>query len=370
MQEEMISIQIPQGAEVGDELSFYVEGQELSIPVPWRSKPGDVLQIKLGGKTRESDGHMDMHMEDETDESVIPLMTGNHLRLAFPSGNDATSAHNHQPQLGCCSTSADGTFQWLWPASKFVINYMNTSTEFHRMIQDGAPIRSMLELGAGTGMFGLAFADIVSWLSKSHQQTIRQMVLTDMEEAIGPLKANVEINHSIFKGRVQISTLPLTWHSAPVPTTNCTIDYILGSDLLYNCENIPHLVSTLRRLLCKTTNVLLAVRWRKPARERAFFLALSDILTWTMIHGMSPLDFRSYGHPASDESNKYFRQTMVGCNGKAIPLSMIDETATSQMTESEFEEYEALQTQVYLGRVTNVDPDHHPARTPKRPKKV
>ncbi len=42
----VISIQIPEGAEPGDELIFQINDQELSIPVPVGCRKGDVLQIK------------------------------------------------------------------------------------------------------------------------------------------------------------------------------------------------------------------------------------------------------------------------------------------------------------------------------------
>lgn len=355
MQEETISIQIPEGAEAGDELSFFVGGQELSIPVPAHSQPGDVLQIKLGASKKVTDGDVAMEGE-EANETIISMMTGHQLCLA---GNESSKS-KQQPLTG----TADGTFRCLWPASKFVINYMNTSSEFHRMIQDGAPIRSVLELGAGAGMFGMAFADIVSYLSSNN--TSMQVALTDMEEAIDPLRQNVVANCSIFHGRVQFSTIPLTWHSVPMSATSCSIDYILGSDLLYNCKSISDLAATIRRLLSKTSKVLFSVRWRKPIEERAFFVALSDILEWSVVHGTCPLDYRNYGNPACDESNKYFQQTMVCCNGKAVPLSMIDEAATNQMTEVEFVEYEALQTQVYFGQVIDGFKARNKTREPKR----
>ncbi|KAG7349387.1 lysine methyltransferase [Nitzschia inconspicua] len=335
MQEETISIQIPEGAEAGDELSFQIQGQELTIPIPLHSQPGDVLQIKLGGRGDES-------METEEDTS-IQLMTGNQLRLS--SSLDDSEALL-QPSI------ADGTYQCLWPASKFVIDYMNTSSTFHHLIRHAAPIRSVLELGAGQGMFGMAFADIVSSLSSS--SNVVQVTLSDVEDAMDPLRRNVQINQHLYEGRVHFSIIPLTWHSIPIPNAGCSLDYILGSDLLYNIDNIPDLAATIRRLMSKTTKVLLSVRWRKPVEERSFFVALSDILEWEVLHGTCPLDHTMYGNPACNESNTFFQQTMVGCNGQTLPLSMIDEAGTSQMTAVEFEEYEALQTQVYLGRVKDV----------------
>jgi predicted nicotinamide N-methyase len=351
MEEETISIQIPEGAEADDELSFQVGGQVLTIPVPLHSQPGDVLQIKLGGGvTKESlDIPRDDDMDVENDDITVHLMTGNQLRIAA-AADSPTSASGPSSSSSFSIITADGTFRCLWPASKFAIEFMNTSSEFRHLIQNGAPIRSVLELGAGQGLFGMAFADIVWFHSKSDGDM--QVTLTDMEDAMGPLRDNVKHNKAVFQGRsIQFSTLPLTWHSAPTTSGGCSLDYILGSDLLYNIHNIPNLVSTIRRLISKTTKVLLSVRWRKPVEERSFFVALSDVLEWEMLHGACHLGYLWYGNPASDDSNKFFQQSMVGCNGQMLPLCRIDEAATAQMTTAEFESFEALQTQMYLGRV-------------------
>mmetsp|Transcript_24691 Transcript_24691/g.68180 ORF Transcript_24691/g.68180 Transcript_24691/m.68180 type:complete len:97 (-) Transcript_24691:1758-2048(-) len=77
---------------------------------------------------------------------------------------------------------------------------------------------------------------------------------------------------------------------------------------------------------------------------------LSDIVDWKLVHGTCSLDYRLYGN-GSCESDKYFSQTMVGIQGKVVTLSSIDERLTEEMTTEEFEQFEELQTQVYLGEV-------------------
>lgn len=360
-EERTISIQIPEGAEAGDELSFLVAGgQELTIPVPMHSKPGDVLQLQIqevdtgtntSRRTGDTTDNNNMDTEEEEEDSSILLMTGQELRLA-PHPSATTTA----------ASRTDGTFRCVWPASKFVIDYLNdtsASIGFHHLIRNEAPIRCVLELGAGQGMFGMAFAAIVASAAAPSPSPsnstcpILQVTLTDMDEAVDSLRRNVQVNQHFFpENRVQFSTVPLTWHSTPVAATGCSLDFLLGSDLLYNIDHIPDLAATVRRLLSPSTKVLLSVRWRKPAEERSFFVSLSDVLEWEVLHGACRLDYRRYGNPACDESNHFFEQTMISCNnGQLLPLSMIDEVATSQMTAVEFEAFEALQTQVYLGRV-------------------
>ena len=42
---------------------------------------------------------------------------------------------------------------------------------------------------------------------------------------------------------------------------------------------------------------------------------------------------------------------MVSIKGKVLPLSSINETYCEQMNDVEFDEFEELQTQIYLGEV-------------------
>lgn len=77
-------------------------------------------------------------------------------------------------------------------------------------------------------------------------------------------------------------------------------------------------------------------------------MLLSDIIDWKLIHGDCSLDYRFYGS-GSYESNKFFSQTMVSVKGEVLPLSEIDEVKCEQMNTKEFERFEELQTQIYLG---------------------
>ena len=42
-----ISIQIPEGAEHGDVLTFVIQGEEMKILVRFGSSPGDVLKLQV-----------------------------------------------------------------------------------------------------------------------------------------------------------------------------------------------------------------------------------------------------------------------------------------------------------------------------------
>ena len=73
------------------------------------------------------------------------------------------------------------------------------------------------------------------------------------------------------------------------------------------------------------------------------------------MHGDCPLDYHIYGN-GSFESNKYFSQSMVSIKGRVVPLSFINENNCKQMNDIEFDQFEELQTQIYLGEIRETKP--------------
>ena len=362
--EMVISLEIPIDAEPGDSLSFEVNGTQLTIEVPVASVPGEILRIKLANNLRNGEEKdkgtnrksNDNDADDDDNKITIEMATGSKISIVETSTtkNTGRSTVNNE-------NLSDGTYLHLWPASHYIIKFINSS-EFRRQFQD-LSVHSVMELGAGHGLLGMAFAEIVSTFINTKKPM--KLVLSDVEEALSQLEANIQLNRETFGKRINISSIPLKWHNYPIPKTNSDLDFIVGSDLLYNIEAIPLLASTIRRLLSRSTKILLSVRWRKPSDERSFFILLSDIIEWKVIHGACSLDYRVYGN-GSFESNKYFSQSMVGIQGKVVPLSSIDENCIEKMTTKEFEQYEELQTQVYLGEVVEKKMTTDPVQ--KRPK--
>jgi len=351
----VISLQIPDGAEPGDSLSFEANGQNFAIEVPIASIAGEILQIQFANYVGENDISIedsDVAAEKNVDDSkiTIEMVTGSRISIIQDLQTETPS-----------KTLSDGTYRMLWPASRFVVKFLNTP-DFSREILS-SQVHSVMELGAGHGMLGMAFINIASSFNTTDK--VVKLVLTDVEEALPQLDANIRMNRQVFGKRVDVTTLPLKWHSQPIHQTSSNLDFILGSDLLYNCSVIPDLVATIRRLACKLTptKILFSIRWRKPSEERSFFILLSDIIDWKLVHGNCSLDYRFYGN-GSFESNKYFSQSMVSIKGKIVPLSSIDEKSCEQMNANEFERFEELQTQIYLGEVREkrVNRDHERKR--------
>jgi len=339
-----LSIQIPDGTEPGDLLSFESNGKKFTIEVPIASVAGEILQVKLASSSFENDEDSGVSKDIDTGKVTIEMITGSKITIIQTLQNQ-----NLDKNL------SDGTYKLLWPASRFILKFMNTPDFRHKILSSN--VHSIIELGAGNGMLGIAFADIAS--SYSTTEKAMKLILTDVEEALPQLRANIRMNREVLERRADMIALPLKWHSLPIPHTTSDFDFILGSDLLYNCSAIPDLVATIRRLLCRSTKILISVRWRKPSEERIFFKVLSDIIDWKLVHGDCPLDHNSYGN-GSFESNKYFSQSMVSIKGKVVPLALMHENNCEKMNDVEFDQFEELQTQIYLGEVRETRPytDH------------
>lgn len=341
----IVSIQIPQNAEAGDTLSFEVNGQSLDFPIPTGSEPGDFLEIRLTDRNRCEESTS----QSNNDYAAFRMSSGVEIVVASDASRFVPNDGTMPPPV---NQANDGTFSLIWPATRYALKFVN-SQDFLELLHC-SEIRSVVELGAGHhGLFGMAFSEALSHLPL--RDTIK-VTLTDMDDAIPHLQANIDRNRNLFGERVDISTASLVWHTLPLPLSTCRLDWIIGCDLLYRCSNIPSLAATILRLLSKTTKILLSVRWRKPEEERVFFSLLSDTITWKLIHGHCMLDYTQYGNPKCAESNKFFSQTMVGVAGQPTPLALIDTTQSERMTNKEFEQFEYFQTQLYLGSVVNKQP--------------
>jgi ribosomal protein S18 acetylase RimI-like enzyme len=64
-----IQLQVPQNAKVGDSLTFTIGGEEIEFPLPEGSKPGDVLQIQVGGDDDDDDAAADREKESSEEDA-------------------------------------------------------------------------------------------------------------------------------------------------------------------------------------------------------------------------------------------------------------------------------------------------------------
>jgi len=134
------------------------------------------------------------------------------------------------------------------------------------------PGLKVLELGAGCGIVGIAFA-------KSFPDA--KLMLTDLPEAEEIARYNIAASTASAKnsGSPNLSYQNLDW-AEPLPTSleAEAIDLVLVADCTYNPDVVPHLVSTLSSIVHsksesdsgRRTLVLLAMKVRHDT-ERIFF---------------------------------------------------------------------------------------------------
>jgi len=336
-QRRTISLQIPPDAAPGDTLSFVVDGTELELMIPEGTSPGEVLEIQVGGDDAEQPAGAE-EQDEEEEEGVTRV----------PLHNDKTLLLHHDippcdDQDDDKKKAADGTHAMAWTAGFELVKCLSDDSlpsGTQKIIRES---QTVLELGSGLGLVGLALAVTAS--------TNKRIVLSDCESAVPLLKRNVEQNQHLFRANITVQTQTLNWEeSNDEDATKC--DLIIGSDLLYNVELIPAFLSTIQRLA--KSHVLLAVRWRKPTLERRFFQDSSEFLDWKLLpvdSSKCTLSWQDYGNPKNDASNAFFLQTMVAVKGTLRPLAEIDEVDTSSMTKEEYEAWERLQIQVYEGTI-------------------
>lgn len=118
----------------------------------------------------------------------------------------------------------------------------------------------VLELGAGCGIVGIAFAQLLDC----------DMLLTDLDDASEILQTNVDLA-SITSGSTLRAEV-LDWSSDLHDSFNVRYDLVLVSDCIYNPDSSVHLVETLKRLASNSPRVLVLVGFkRRHDADEIFF---------------------------------------------------------------------------------------------------
>ncbi len=143
--------------------------------------------------------------------------------------------------------SADGscTASTVWDAGIVLATHV-----FHRSPAASSSGR-LLDLGAGTGIVGLAAAA---------SGRFRRVVLSDLPTVVPLLERNASANAKATNGTT-VDVLPLTWDDDQMlnrAASSGPFDVIVGGDLLYRPQVIPPLLHALKRLATRDTVILLA----------------------------------------------------------------------------------------------------------------
>jgi len=117
----------------------------------------------------------------------------------------------------------------------------------------------VLELGAGCGTVGVAFAQLVKC----------DMVLTDLDDAQEVLASNIKCASPLAGSTIKAEVLD--WASGLGDSSNANYDVVLVSDCIYNPDSSIHLVEILRQLAIRTPNVLVLVGFKRRHEADTIF---------------------------------------------------------------------------------------------------
>eukprot|EP00667_Euglena_gracilis_P018145 EG_transcript_19241 len=140
--------------------------------------------------------------------------------------------------------------------------------------------RTVVELGAGTGVLGLAAA-LLDGVGPA-----AQFVLTEQAPLLRLLQRNIERNRPALSPHcARVDARELDWGtaqaSALVASLGAGVDLVLAADCVYAEEAIPPLVETLR-VLCETpaTHLVLSNKHRSRHTSELFFKLLRSDFDW------------------------------------------------------------------------------------------
>lgn len=152
--------------------------------------------------------------------------------------------------LNCSLNMLEGdTGCSLWPSSLFLSEFILSCPELFSM-------KSCFELGSGVGLVGICLAQVKP----------SKVVLSDGDlSTLANLKVNLDLNQM----NAHVECLHLPWESAlENDLQNLKPDIVLGADVIYDPQCIPHLVRVISALLTtKKSNFI------HGDRDKEFFVA-------------------------------------------------------------------------------------------------
>ncbi|XP_071707530.1 uncharacterized protein [Rutidosis leptorrhynchoides] len=151
--------------------------------------------------------------------------------------------------LNCSLNMLEGdTGCSIWPSGLFLSEFVLSSPEVFSM-------KSCLELGSGVGLVGICL---------THVKPSKVVVSDGDLSTLANLKVNLELNHtssrfgsseSIVEDPCKVECLHLPWESAlESDLQDLRPDIVLGADVIYDPQCIPHLVRVIATLLTKTNS--------------------------------------------------------------------------------------------------------------------
>ncbi len=200
--------------------------------------------------------HLLVHVLHSESQSIINLIAGRLFDISsgLPMGLGKVRVHE-------MSAAFLGTGLVCWDGSIVLAKYLEHNPSITMK-------KSILELGAGTGIGGLAAALLGA----------EEVMLTDLPYALTNLQHNVEYNIQInvpLLNSSKIKVSKVDWYDASSYPVDCSFDLILGADIVWLEELISPLVNTLKACASSSAMILIAHQTRTMRTDKALFGALS-----------------------------------------------------------------------------------------------
>ncbi|RMZ80649.1 hypothetical protein DV738_g2636, partial [Chaetothyriales sp. CBS 135597] len=236
----------------------------LSVPGKYVSRDACVhVAVNQGDSSSDEDGHFphvldvwstQFHLTDK--QRAEPLVE---RRLAMSNGS----------VLRVLEETGDSIARHIWDASLGFLQHFDRvlattepTSELQQLLscKPKRPLR-VIELGAGCGIVGIAFAQLVK----------SDVLLTDLDDALDILTSNIRLASPAPGSRLE--AMMLDWSEQLASTsTQSQYDLILVSDCIYNPDSSIHLVETLQRLSKQTPVPLILVGYKhRHSADQLFF---------------------------------------------------------------------------------------------------
>ncbi|KAL8150573.1 hypothetical protein V2J09_020381 [Rumex salicifolius] len=183
----------------------------------------------------------------------------------------------HIHEFADVSDSATGrvlTGSWTWDSAFVLSRYISTRSDSAEFTLLG---KTVLELGAGTGLPGLTAARLGA----------TRVVLTDVPALLPGLRRNVEVNGLVDR----VEACELVWGSDELPSQLFeSVDLVLMSDVFYDPEEMAALARTLKGVCGAETRVWAASEVRESTGEcldelASYGFGVSEVMSQTRPRG-------------------------------------------------------------------------------------
>jgi hypothetical protein len=186
-------------------------------------------------------------MSNKVSSDVVPAKEL-HLSFGEPSGSTSSST---LLEISLCSYMGVGIGGVEWPAACMFCQVI-AHNEFYKRLFTG---KSILELGAGTGLGGIAVEKLCG-----SENSPTEIVITDLEQYLDHLRRNIAMNSTRL-----CSVWPLDWLNIDVfiksrsQSAGHTFDIILALECVYREDLYQPLIDTILRTSTKDTLIFLGL---------------------------------------------------------------------------------------------------------------